>query len=187
MPTATTLPTIDQYKQVIDQCKALFEKKQQDYGTSWRILRLPSITDQLMIKAKRIRKLQEQGTRKVDEGIEPEFVGIVNYAIIALMQLALHECPATQLDNADEKTLYDQQAGEIQALLAAKNHDYGEAWRDMRVSSMTDIILMRLLRIKQIEDNAGTTLVSEGVKANYQDIVNYAVFCLLQLGYGQPA
>lgn len=175
--------TETQYRQVIDRCKALFLKKNQDYGTAWRILRLSSITDQIFIKAQRIRTVQEKGVSKVGEGIEPEFVGIINYCVMALIQMELRDeetfradIPTTELEQ-----LYDAQMNVVMTLLFAKNHDYGEAWRDMRVSSMTDIILMKLLRTKQIEDNAGATLVSEGVDANYMDMINYAVFCLIKM------
>ena len=178
----TTTKTETEYRQVILRCKDLFLKKNRDYGTAWRILRLPSITDQIYIKAQRIRTLQETGVSKVGEGIEPEFVGIVNYCVMALIQLELAQQPNSPLNiDADElEHLYDEQIGRVIELLFAKNHDYGEAWRDMRVSSMTDIILMKLLRTKQIEDNQGNTLVSEGVHANYMDMINYAVFCLIK-------
>lgn len=177
--------TETQYRQVVQRCKDLFLKKNHDYGTSWRILRLPSITDQIFIKAQRIRTLQEKGVSKVGEGIEPEFVGIINYCVMALIQIelaadatnAIHlDIPTSELEHR-----YDEQMNRVMTLLFAKNHDYGEAWRDMRVSSMTDIILMKLLRTKQIEDNGGNTLVSEGVDANYMDMINYAVFCLIKM------
>ena len=183
--------TETQYRQVIQRCKELFLKKNKDYGTAWRILRLPSITDQIFIKAQRIRTLQETGVSRVGEGIEPEFVGVINYCVMALIQLQLAtdsnqgEGPSgpSRMDiPVDElEQLYDGQVGRVMNLLFAKNHDYGEAWREMRVSSMTDIILMKLLRTKQIEDNRGNTLVSEGVDANYMDMINYAVFCLIKL------
>lgn len=173
--------TETEYRQVIQRCKDLFLKKNQDYGTAWRILRLPSITDQLFIKAQRIRTLQETGVSKVGEGIEPEFVGIINYCVMALIQRELRNDSRTDIPTDELEKLYDKQIGEVIDLLFAKNHDYGEAWRDMRVSSMTDIILMKLLRTKQIEDNQGNTLVSEGVDANYMDMINYAVFCLIKL------
>ena len=182
--------TETQYRQIIQRCKDLFLQKNKDYGTAWRILRLPSITDQIFIKAQRIRTLQETGVSKVGEGVEPEFVGIINYCVMALIQIQLQsehdDVPSgTAVDTnipADElEHLYDEQIGRVIDLLFAKNHDYGEAWRDMRVSSMTDIILMKLLRTKQIEDNRGNTLVSEGVDANYMDMINYAVFCLIKL------
>lgn len=171
--------TETQYRQVIQRCKELFLKKNKDYGTAWRILRLPSITDQIFIKAQRIRTLQETGVSKVGEGIEPEFVGIINYCVMALIQLHLANDRRTDIPTDELEVLYDEQIGRVIALLFAKNHDYGEAWRAMRVSSMTDIILMKLLRTKQIEDNQGNTLVSEGVEANYMDMINYAVFCLI--------
>lgn len=173
--------TETQYRQVVDRCKALFLKKNQDYGTAWRILRLPSITDQIFIKAQRIRTLQEKGVSKVGEGIEPEFVGIINYCVMALIQMKLRDDRRTDIPTVELEQHYDAQMNGVMNLLFAKNHDYGEAWRDMRVSSMTDIILMKLLRTKQIEDNAGATLVSEGVDANYMDMINYAVFCLIKL------
>ena len=173
--------TESQYRQVIQRCKELFLKKNHDYGTAWRILRLPSITDQIYIKAQRIRTLQETGVSRVGEGIEPEFVGIINYCIMALIQLKLAGDARTDIPADELEQLYDGEIGRIIELLFAKNHDYGEAWREMRVGSMTDIILMKLLRTKQIEDNRGNTLVSEGVDANYMDMVNYAVFCLIKL------
>lgn len=173
--------TESEYRQVIQRCKDLFLKKNKDYGTAWRILRLPSITDQIYIKAQRIRTLQETGVSRVGEGIEPEFVGIINYCVMALIQLRLLDDKRTDIPTSELETLYDHEIGRVIDLLFAKNHDYGEAWRDMRVSSMTDIILMKLLRTKQIEDNQGNTLVSEGVDANYMDMINYAVFCLIKL------
>ncbi|MGA0555116.1 DUF1599 domain-containing protein [Larkinella sp. VNQ87] len=171
-----------QYRQVIELCKEVFQKKNKDYGTAWRILRLPSITDQIFIKAQRIRTLQERGTQRVQEGVVPEFMGIINYCVMALIQLELADSDEMELPAERLTDLYDRQMGRVMELLFAKNHDYGEAWRDMRVSSMTDIILMKLLRTKQIEDNEGKTLISEGVDANYMDMINYAVFCLIKLG-----
>ena len=173
--------TETQYRHIIQRCKDLFLQKNQDYGTAWRILRLMSITDQIYIKAQRIRTLQEKGVSKVGEGIEPEFVGIINYCVMALIQMQLAQDPRTDIPTDELEQLYDGQVGRVIDLLFAKNHDYGEAWREMRVSSMTDIILMKLLRTKQIEDNRGNTLVSEGVEANYMDMINYAVFCLIKL------
>ncbi len=173
--------TESEYRQVIKRCQELFLKKNKDYGTAWRILRLPSITDQIFIKAQRIRTLQETGISRVGEGIEPEFVGIINYCVMALIQLQLLDDKRTDIPADELEHLYNSQIGRVMDLLFAKNHDYGEAWRDMRVSSMTDIILMKLLRTKQIEDNQGATLVSEGVDANYMDMINYAVFCLIKL------
>ena len=173
--------TYDEYNQVIRVCKALFLKKTQDYGTAWRILRLPSITDQIYIKAQRIRSIQEKGTQQVEDNIADEFMGIINYCIMAIMQMHWAGNPALDIPITELEPLYDRIAQETLTLLKHKNHDYGEAWRAMRVSSITDIILMKLLRVKQIEDNQGQTLVSEGVQANYQDMINYAVFCLIKL------
>ena len=175
--------TVGEYKQVINACKALFEKKTKDYGTAWRVLRVPSITDQIYIKAQRIRSIQDKGTQKVDEDIRDEFVAIINYCIMAIIQLKLNGDDRLELPYEELESLYDKYAEETRVLLTNKNHDYGEAWREMRVSSITDIILMKLLRVKQIEDNSGKTLVSEGVKANYQDMINYAVFCLIKLDF----
>jgi hypothetical protein len=173
--------TPDEYRQVIRACKEIFEKKTRDYGTAWRILRLPSITDQIYIKAKRIRSIQEKGTQKVQDDISSEFVGIINYCLMALIQLDLTEDAGLEIPYEQLSGLYDQHATATLTLLMQKNHDYGEAWRDMRVSSMTDLILMKLLRVRKIEDNKGSTLISEGVEANYQDMINYAVFCLIKL------
>jgi hypothetical protein len=166
---------------VIQNCKSLFEKKTRDYGTAWRILRLPSITDQIFIKAQRIRSIQEKGIQKVEDPIRDEFIGIINYCLIALIQIRLEGTSDLDLKFEMLEPLYDEAAKETFDLLQQKNHDYGEAWREMRVTSITDIILMKLLRVKQIEDNQGKTLVSEGVKANYQDMINYAVFALIKL------
>ncbi|MCE6987690.1 DUF1599 domain-containing protein [Dyadobacter sp. CY323] len=171
--------TESEYQEIIQYCQDLFSKKNKDYGTSWRILRIPSITDQIFIKAQRIRTIQEKGVQKVNEDVSSEFIGIINYCVMALIQIAVSE-GNQDIDDSDLTTLYNIQVSEVKELLFNKNHDYGEAWRDMRVSSMTDIILMKLLRIKQIEDNQGLTLVSEGVKAGYQDIINYSVFCLIK-------
>ncbi|WP_221391836.1 DUF1599 domain-containing protein [Dyadobacter sp. NIV53] len=168
-----------EYQEIIQYCQDLFAKKNKDYGTSWRILRIPSITDQIFIKAQRIRTIQEKGIQKVNDDISSEFIGIINYCVMALIQIALGESK-NDINSSELTTLYNTQVSEVQELLFNKNHDYGEAWRDMRVSSMTDIILMKLLRIKQIEDNQGYTIVSEGVKAGYQDIINYSVFCLIK-------
>jgi hypothetical protein len=175
--------TSNEYNQVISRCKELFRKKTLDYGTAWRILRLPSITDQIFIKAQRIRSIQEKGLQKVGDPVVDEFVGIINYCIIALLQISFKDDPSMEIPFDTIEPKYDQWVNDTRALLENKNHDYGEAWREMRVSSMTDIILMKLLRVKQIEDNEGQTLVSEGIEANYQDMINYAVFCLIKLGY----
>lgn len=175
--------TSNEYKQVISRCKELFRKKTIDYGTAWRILRLSSITDQIYIKAQRIRSIQEKGNQKVDDPIVDEFVGIINYCLIALLQISFSKDERMEIPFEDLEPQYDRWSNETKSLLENKNHDYGEAWREMRVSSMTDIVLMKLLRVKQIEDNEGHTLVSEGIEANYQDMINYAVFCLIKLGY----
>jgi len=169
-----------EYRQVISYCKALFDKKNKDYGTSWRILRLPSLTDQIFIKAQRIRSIQDKGAQRIEDGIEGEFIGIINYCIIALIQKSLESSDQMEFTPEELSGFYDQQVETTLELLRNKNHDYGEAWRDMRISSMTDLILMKIFRTKQIENNQGVTLVSEGVEANYQDMLNYAVFCLIK-------
>jgi hypothetical protein len=174
--------TTEEYNAVIDFCKNLFVNKTKDYGTSWRIMRLSSITDQLYIKAKRIRTLEVKQVSKVGEDIAGEFVAIVNYCVIALMQLELGEEGAENLDAIFVEQKYTEKVNETRDLMFAKNHDYGEAWRDMRISSMTDMILMKLHRVKQMENNDGKTLVSEGFSANYQDMLNYAVFALIKMG-----
>ena len=173
--------TSTQYKEVISACQALFVKKTRDYGTAWRVLRLPSITDQIFIKAQRIRSIQEKGEQKVEDSIRDEFIGIVNYCVIALIQIKLEKSPRLELTAEEVGPLYEEAVLATHQLLENKNHDYDEAWREMRISSMTDIILMKLLRVKQIEDNEGKTIVSEGVRANYEDMINYAVFCLIKL------
>lgn len=176
--------TLLEYNRVILACKEIFIKKTVDYGTAWRVLRLPSVTDQIFIKAQRIRSIQEKGTQKVDEDITSEFVGIVNYCVIALIQIKLLSDHNLDVAAAEVEALYDREIAENIKLLENKNHDYGEAWRDMRISSITDIILMKLYRTKQIEDNQGHTLISEGVEANYRDMINYAVFVLIKLNFG---
>ncbi|WP_420601570.1 DUF1599 domain-containing protein [Flagellimonas sp.] len=173
--------TSQQYDAVINACRELFLKKAKDYGTAWRILRLPSLTDQIFIKAQRIRSLQENEVRKVDEGERSEFIGIINYSIMALIQLKKGVVEQPDLSAEEAIALYDAEVTITKELMENKNHDYGEAWRDMRVSSLTDLILQKLLRVKQIEDNQGATLVSEGIDANYQDMVNYAVFALIHM------
>lgn len=173
--------TTTEYYQAVKQCKDLFLKKAKDYGTAWRILRLSSITDQLFIKAQRIRTLEEKGIAKVDEDIPSEFIGIVNYCVIALLQIELGEDDNEHISIEKLERGYDEKVNEAYTLMIAKNHDYGEAWRDMRISSLTDLILMKILRVKQIEDNKGETLASEGISANYQDMLNYAVFALIRL------
>lgn len=175
--------TSAEFDKVISVCKDLFLKKTRDYGTAWRILRLPSITDQIFIKAQRIRTLEEKKVSKVGESIASEYIGIVNYCVIAMMQLELDADAPEELSVEETEALFDKKISETKELMFAKNHDYGEAWREMRISSLTDLILMKLLRVKQIEDNQGQTLASEGVKANYQDMLNYSVFALIRLGF----
>jgi len=177
--------TAIEYKQVIKECKEIFINKTLDYGTAWRILRLPSITDQIYIKAQRIRSIQDKGTQQVDESISSEFVGIINYCVIALMQMELKDNEELEIPAEKVSALYEKNISETLALFMKKNHDYGEAWREMRVSSITDIILMKLLRVKQIEDNLGKTRISEGIDANYQDMINYSVFALIKLNYAK--
>jgi hypothetical protein len=179
--------TATEYEAVIDRCKNLFLKKTRDYGTAWRILRPSSITDQIFIKAQRIRTLEEKKVSMVGDDIMGEYIGIVNYCIIAMMQLDLSAETPFELPVEQVNAMFDTQARDTKELMLAKNHDYGEAWRDMRISSLTDLILMKLLRVKQIEDNQGQTLASEGVKANYQDMLNYAVFALIKLSTAPPA
>ena len=175
--------TIEEYNQVVTRCRELFEKKAKDYGTAWRVLRTPSLTDQIFIKAQRIRSIEEKGVAKVQEGVIPEWIGIINYCVMALIQLEKGVLSAPEEDETIEYilSLYDHYIQEAQSLMLNKNHDYDEAWRQMRVSSLTDIILMKLLRVKQIEDNEGRTLVSEGIAANYYDMINYAVFAMIKL------
>jgi len=173
--------TSEQYDAVINECKSLFDKKMKDYGCAWRILRLPSLTDQIFIKAQRIRQLQENEVRKVDEGEKSEFIGIINYSIMALIQLELGVVDQPDLEANTASELYSKHIKITKTLMENKNHDYGEAWRDMRVSSLTDLILQKLLRVKQIEDNKGKTIVSEGIDANYQDMINYSVFAMIHL------
>ena len=175
------LSTQLQYQSIMKKCKSLFKKKMQDYGSSWRIMRMTSLMDQIFIKAQRIRGLQTKITRKVDEGEIPEFIGIINYSIMALIQIELGVSENPDLDLDEALTYYETQEKIIFELMLAKNHDYGEAWRDMRVSSLTDLILQKLMRVKHIEANSGKTIVSEGIEANYHDIINYAVFALIHL------
>tara|TARA_Y100000992_G_scaffold250758_1_gene182808 strand:+ start:242 stop:787 length:546 start_codon:yes stop_codon:yes gene_type:complete len=172
--------TRENYKKIIEICKDIYLKKSKDYGSAWRILRVTSLTDQIFIKAQRIRSIQEKNKMKVNENIEDEFIGIINYCVIAIIQLE-YTGKDIEIDIKELEKLYDKYSNEIMDLLENKNHDYDEAWKEMRISSMTDIILMKLYRTKQIESNEGKTLISEGVKANYQDIVNYSVFCLIKL------
>jgi hypothetical protein len=178
--------TLSSYAAIVAQCRSLFARKTLDYGTAWRILRPSSLTDQIFIKANRIRTVQEAGVAQVDEHIEDAFMGIVNYSLMAIIQCELGERAPLDLEPAKASDLYDRAVHQAQSLMTRKNHDYGEAWRDMRVSSLVDLILMKVLRVKQIEDNAGLTLASEGVEANYLDMCNYAIFALILLRENPP-
>ncbi|AIM36002.1 hypothetical protein KO02_04355 [Sphingobacterium sp. ML3W] len=174
--------TTQEYNTVIEHCQDLFIKKTKDYGTAWRIMRLPSITDQIYIKAQRIRTLEIKKVSKVGEGILEEYIGIINYCIMGMIQLELGEGGEENLSPEFVNEKYKEKVSETRDLMFAKNHDYGEAWRDMRISSLTDLILMKIYRVKQIEDNNGSTIASEGIHANYQDMLNYAVFALIKMG-----
>ena len=171
-----------EYSEIISNCFEIFSKKNSDYGTSWKILRLPSITDQIFIKAQRIRTIQENGFSKVEEGQIPEFIGIINYCVMALILISEDN---TSDDLSDLQLAYNVQISEVRELLFNKNHDYGEAWRDMSQESFADLILMKLMRIKQILGNDGKTLISEGIDANYVDILNYSVFALILISEGK--
>lgn len=171
--------TSQEYDKIVHHCRSLFINKMSDYGSAWRILRLPSLTDQIFIKAQRIRSLQQNQVRKVDEDEAGEFIGIINYSVMALIQLELGVVEQPDLKLAEATRLYDEKIQLTKTLMENKNHDYGEAWREMRVSSLTDLILQKLLRVKQIEDNQGKTIVSEGIDANYQDMINYSIFALI--------
>ena len=174
--------TAQEYDSVIDTCRDIFVKKMHDYGTAWRILRPTSITDQIFIKANRIRCIEEKGITKVNEGIIPEFIGIINYSIMGLIQLELGTAgESEESDHEQIAGLYDTYFQRAKSLMLDKNHDYDEAWRSMRISSYTDLILMKIKRTKQIEDNQGNTLISEGIDANYYDMINYSVFALIRL------
>ncbi len=173
--------TNQQFEQIKELCLEIFTKKMQDYGSAWRILRSSSLTDQIYIKAQRIRSIQDKGTQKINEGIKPEFIGIVNYSVMALIQLDLGHAHQADLNTTQAVEKYNYYYDRAKLLMQDKNHDYSEAWREMRISSLADIILMKLLRIKQIEDNQGQTSISEGIDANYYDIINYAVFALIML------
>jgi Domain of Unknown Function (DUF1599). len=175
--------TEQQFENIISICRNLFQKKLTDYGASWRILRTKSVTDQIFIKAKRIRSLEEKGISKVDEDINSEFIAIVNYGIVGLIQLELGYTDIVDINPSKAMALYDKYMEQTKNLMFAKNHDYGEAWRNMRISSYTDLILMKIYRTKQIENNHGHTLVSEGIDANYMDMINYSIFGLIKLEY----
>jgi hypothetical protein len=176
--------TLKQYDKALRKCREVFEKKTKDYGTAWRILRPKSLTDQIFIKAQRIRTIEEKGTNQVGEDIADEFLGIVNYCIMAQLQLELPSNTPMELGLEQATLYYDKVAQATRSLMIKKNHDYGEAWREMRISSLTDLILMKILRIRQIEDNGGKTLISEGIAANYQDMMNYALFALIRIDEG---
>ncbi len=175
------MKTSENFDLIIENCHALFNKKMLDYGSAWRILRLSSLTDQIFIKAQRIRSIEDKGKQEVSNTVEGEFKGIINYSIIALIQLEKGLADSADLDLKEASKLYEYYASEAKILMIAKNHDYDEAWRDMRVGSFTDLILQKLLRVKQIEDNKGETLVSEGIDANYFDMINYSIFALIKL------
>jgi hypothetical protein len=170
-----------QYDEIIQSCREIFSKKIHDYGTAWRILRSQTITDQIFIKAQRIRTIEQNGVKKVSDSVADEFRGIINYAVIALIQLEMEDTESINLSVDHSLRLYDEQMKKIKLLMENKNHDYGEAWRDMRISSFTDLILMKILRVKQIEENDGKTIISEGVAFHYMDMVNYSVFALIKL------
>lgn len=177
--------TKEQFERVIALCRDLFQKKLADYGPSWRIMRPQSVTDQIYIKANRIRSLEIKGISMINEGIKPEFIAIVNYGVIGLIQLAKGFSDTTDMSKEEAMTLYDRYITETKELMYAKNHDYDEAWRGMRISSYTDLILMKIYRTKQIERNNGQTIVSEGIDANYMDMINYALFGLIKLEFGE--
>ena len=170
------------YHKVIDQCRTLFVNKMKDYGSAWRILRTSSLTDQIYIKAQRIRSLQLKKVKKINEGEVPEFIGIINYSIMALIQLEKGVSEKPDFTSNQILSFYNEKVKETFELMLAKNHDYGEAWRDMRITSLTDLIIQKLIRVKKIEENSGKTIVSEGIDANYQDIINYAIFALIHIG-----
>lgn len=175
------MDTSAQFDEVITKCRSIFVKKMKDYGTSWYILRMSSLTDQIYIKANRIRNIQLVGGQKVDDDIASEFIGIINYAVMALIKLRCNITETSKTTTEELTALYDQYLTETKELMINKNHDYGEAWRNMRLSSLDDIILMKIMRVKQIEDHDGKTIISEGLDANYMDMINYAVFALIKL------
>ncbi len=178
--SAETITSLE-YDTIVNQCRDLFQKKNIDYGTSWRIMRTSSITDQIFIKAQRIRSIEQKGTQKIQENVKDEYVGIINYCIIGLIQLSLHTDEEVEMESGRVMQMFELEVSKTKQLMEDKNHDYGEAWRDMRINTFTDLILMKLFRVKQIEDHKGETIISEGIDANYRDILNYAVFALIRL------
>jgi hypothetical protein len=178
----TIKSTSEEFSAVKNVCRDIYVKKLQDYGTSWRIMRPSSITDQILIKARRIRSIEEKGTSKINEGRRPEFIGIVNYAVIGIIQLRLGA--GTTISVEEATSLYDSILQEATSLMSDKNHDYDEAWRQMRITSFTDIILQKLMRTREIESHNGKTIISEGIDANYMDMINYALFALIKLDFG---
>lgn len=173
--------TSSQYDSVVKVCKDIFVKKMKDYGSSWRVLRTSSITDQIFIKTQRIRSIEEKGVMKVEEDIKSDYIGIINYSIIGLTQLDLKNEKRMEIPEAEVAAMFGKHITQAKSLMENKNHDYGEAWREMRVSSLTDLIMMKIQRVKQIEDNKGETIISEGIDANYLDMINYAIFALIKL------
>ena len=173
--------TSQEYDTIVNQCRDIFQKKNIDYGTSWRIMRSSSITDQIFIKAQRIRSIEQKGKQKVQENVKDEYIGIINYCIIGLIQLSLHMDEEVEMESSRVMQLFELEVSKTKKLMEDKNHDYGEAWREMRINTFTDLILMKLFRVKQIEDHKGETIISEGIDANYRDILNYAVFALIRL------
>jgi hypothetical protein len=177
--------TLSQYNQIVSVCRDLFVKKMTDYGTSWRILRPESVTDQIYIKAQRIQSIEQKKVQKIGDDIRSEFIGIVNYGLIGMIQIHLDETAPIELSPEYAMELYDHHIGRVRDLMVAKNHDYGEAWRSMRISSYTDLILMKIYRTKQIEDNKGITTISEGIEANYMDMINYSIFALIKIDFNE--
>ncbi|MCO5230835.1 MAG: DUF1599 domain-containing protein [Chitinophagales bacterium] len=175
--------TLSEYNAIVKLCEDIFIKKTKDYGTSWRVMRPKSLTDQMFIKAKRIRTIEDAGSQQIEDSISSEFIGLVNYGYMALIQLAASDDMPLELGIEEAVEKYEQATDDVRNLMIAKNTDYGEAWRDMRVSSFTDLIMTKLHRIKQIEDNQGVTIISEGIDANYKDIINYSIFALIQMNY----
>jgi len=179
------MDTKEQFEQVIAICRSIFEKKLEDYGAAWRILRTQSVTDQIYIKASRIRSFETKGVSKIDEDIRSEFIAIVNYGVVGLIQFYCGFSDLIDTDSAKALALYDKYLTDTKELMYKKNHDYNEAWRNMRISSYTDLILMKINRTKQIEDKKGKTIASEGIDANYMDMINYSLFALIKLEYGE--